>query len=50
MHGGNDGRIGATQTKRADLKQNCICLCILNTGTMPFSQGTAKKMSMALLF
>jgi hypothetical protein len=49
MHGGmdNDVRIGATRPKRADLQQNCACLCIVKAGAMSTSQKVAKKISMA---
>jgi len=50
MHGGvgNDLQIDALRAKRADLKQNCICLYIIKTGTMPTSHEVAKTMSVAL--
>jgi len=45
MHGGmgDEARIGATRSKPADSEQNCICLCIIKTGTMPTSQEVEKN-------
>jgi len=50
MHGsmGHNVRIDATRTKRADLKPDGLCLCIIKAGTMPISQKAARKMSVTL--
>jgi hypothetical protein len=50
LHGGlgHDARIDAKRTKRADLKQDGLCLCIIKTGTMAASQKAARKMSVTL--